>query len=52
MLVKQKVVNALDKLEDKINKCNMMAKNLSLAMQTVRWRGSLNQILDRFAISH
>ncbi|KAK1752027.1 hypothetical protein QBC47DRAFT_389479 [Echria macrotheca] len=35
MLVKQKVVDALDELDDKIDECNMMAENLSLAMQTV-----------------
>ncbi|GAB1314607.1 Mg2+ transporter protein, CorA-like/Zinc transport protein ZntB (Fragment) [Madurella fahalii] len=34
MLVKQKIVDTLDEFEDKIDECNMMAENLSLAMQT------------------
>ncbi|KAK5656832.1 hypothetical protein OQA88_4380 [Cercophora sp. LCS_1] len=34
MLVKQKVVDTMDEFEDKIDECNMMAENLSLAMQT------------------
>jgi len=35
ILVKQKIVDTLDEFEDKIDECNMMAENLSLAMQTV-----------------
>jgi len=35
VLIKQRITDALDEYEDKIDECNMMAENLSLAMQTV-----------------
>ncbi|KAK0750052.1 hypothetical protein B0T18DRAFT_121328 [Schizothecium vesticola] len=34
VLIKQRITDALDEYEDKIDECNMMAENLSLAMQT------------------